>query len=293
MLWSISKQVRAAEACVEIINSIQKVSSKVELDKICTEVEGASAAIDQLITSLQSSTRSAKRVVARRKTDKQKQVEDEKMKDTEAKRKELEQQAKKVKAMAQFKTSTAIFFVDWAKIGFKGVPFYETKAAVSGDFKDGLLSLPFRLAAGYEGLQALATDPNGRGEDKLMPPWHVAIQAPLVEKMAADAVSHRLTENDNVTQIVGSMAGIVEDSPSPWIGQSEVVAYLQQSMEPVLFGYGPTYVRFDFNENYLGAIKVVSKGTLKFMFMHPAAVAQWIEENPQPWNSLAASERSR
>ena len=244
------------------------------MDDISADVEKDMNAVEQLITSVQSSTRSAKRVVARRKSDKQKADTDYKQKDAVARRKELEQEADRVKAMALFKTSTAIFFLDWAALGHKAVPLYEKKVDLAAAVQEGLLALPFRVAAGCEGLNAVATDPNGKGDGTLMPQWQQAIQEPLVTLNQADAVSHILSEQEGVTQIADALAGIVEGHP--WVKAD--LAFLKLS--PVLFGYGPTYVRFDFNENYLGAIRVVSNGTMKFLFMNPSATAQWLSENP-------------
>ena len=141
------------------------------MDDISADVEKDMNAVEQLITSVQSSTRSAKRGVARRKSDKQKADTDYKQKDAVARRKELEQEADRVKAMALFKTSTAMFFLDWAALGHKAVPLYEKKADLAAAVQEGLLALPFRLAAGCEGLSAVATDPNGKGDGTLMPQW--------------------------------------------------------------------------------------------------------------------------
>ena len=54
------------------------------MDQIAAEVEAVTTTVDQFITSLQTSTRSAKRVVTRRKSGKQKVETDAQQKDTSA-----------------------------------------------------------------------------------------------------------------------------------------------------------------------------------------------------------------
>ena len=87
-------------------------------------------AIEQLTTSLQSSTRSMKKVVQRRSTaDKKKQTAEEdnqqqQMKDY------LQAESVRVKMLSQYNTSSAVFFLDYPALGHPSVAIYQGKVAL-------------------------------------------------------------------------------------------------------------------------------------------------------------------
>ena len=64
----LSTEFHAVQACIETINSASFASTSTELDEIENKMELHVTAIEQRTTSLQSSTRSMKKVVQRRST---------------------------------------------------------------------------------------------------------------------------------------------------------------------------------------------------------------------------------
>ena len=257
------------EACIDIINSARSATTSQELEDIEKNMELHVTAIEQLTTSVQASSRSMKKVVQRRTTDakKKKSAADEARE--KEKQDELEAEAEKVKLLAQYKTSAAVFYINWNDLGHQCAHQYADHTALQSAG-----SKVFSSAAkcdNHASIQALV-------EKEMCSQWHDAIKEPLEVKCQADAVTHKLTAAENVDAIATSLKGVMD--AKSLVGDMKL-QILNESAIPVLFGYSQTYVRFDFETNFLASIRVVTSGTLKMLFANPAELTSFLTAKPE------------
>ena len=171
--------------------------------------------------------------------------------------------------MVQYKSSSAVFFYNWEDLGHKVLPQQMSKVAFAATAEKAL-RLPFRTPPSFAGLAAVVENPSGKdtSESKAMiTDWVKAIQELLVNKMGSDAVTHKLSDKDGSSEIAAALKGIIGDQ---FLVSDVKIQHIKDSMAPALWGYGPTYVRYDFEPNFLASLRVVCSGTIKVVVVNPA-----------------------
>ena len=253
------------------IDSARKVTTTQELDTIGETVESYTRAVEQLTTSMQACSRSGKKMVGRRATDEKKKKTEQEAEAAKKNQSEIDAQAGKVQQMLQYKTSSAVFFVDYTAIGHQQVPAHFSKTAMrAGGAK--VFSAPVKCSASFEGLKAFIAE-------DLYNQWAEAIKEPLVKIQVSDAVTHQLSESDQSSSVLPAMKEFI--APEDAFIKDLKTKVLNDSLVPMLFGYSDQYVRFDYEPNYLGSIRTVSHGTLKMLLLNPAVCATFLKEDQE------------
>ena len=180
--------------------------------------------------------------------------------------------------MVQYKSSSAMFFYNWEDLGHKVLPQQMSKVAFSATAEKAL-RLPFRTPPSFAGFAAVVENPSGKdtNESKAMiTDWVKAINEPLVAKMVSDAVSYKLIDKDGSSAIAAALKGIIGDQ---FLVSDVKTQHIKDSMAPTLWGYGPTYVRYDFEPNFLASIRVVCSGAIKVVVADSAKAMEFVESN--------------
>ena len=172
--------------------------------------------------------------------------------------------------MSQYKTSSAVFFLDDPALGHPSVAIYQGKVALQL-VGAKLFSAPAKCGDQFEGLDSIV-------ENALCGHWATAIKVPLVDKSEVDAVSYKLTVADHADSVAADLKNLM--STDKLVGDFKAQS-LNDSATPWLWGCSPTYVRFDYEPNYLASIRVVSSGTSKMLLVNPAECVKFLSGNAE------------